>query len=94
MAWQFKFGNAPRFNGRENTSSGKTQEPMKLESGAAQVGGILGSGEPGKATGFRPGGYRQTGYNTVGGSSGIQVKIPNVTDQSNVHSTASLIQVM
>ena len=23
MAWQFKFGNQPRFNGRENTSSGQ-----------------------------------------------------------------------
>ena len=83
MAWQFKFGNQPRFNGRENTSSGKPQQPMKLESGVKDVARALGAGEPGKATGFRPGG--RNGYNVVGGESGMQVKIPSIRDQSNVH---------
>ena len=83
MAWQFKFGNQPRFDGRENTSSGKPQQPMKLESGVKDVARALGAGEPGKATGFRPGG--RNGYNVVGGESGMQVKIPSIRDQSNVH---------
>ena len=85
MAWQFKFGNQPRFNGRENTSSGKPQAPMKLESGVKDVAKALGAGEPGKASGFRPGGYGP-GYDCVGGKSGMQVHIPKVPDQSNVHS--------
>ena len=70
---------------RENTSSGKPKEAMKLESGAKQIGKILGAGEPGKASGFRPGGHGP-GYDRVGMSTGMQVKIPNTRDQSNVHS--------
>jgi hypothetical protein len=70
---------------RSSTSSGKPKEPFILENGAKQVGKILGAGEPGKASGFRPGG--RNGYNVVGGVSGMQVKIPDITDQSNVHST-------
>lgn len=85
MAWKFAFGNQPRFNGRENTSSGKPQEPMKLESGTQTVAKALGAGEPGRAQGFRPGGHGP-GYNHVGGRSGMQVSIPTVRDQSAVHS--------
>lgn len=84
MTLKFSFGKQPRFNGRENTSSGKPKEPMKLESGTQTVAKALGAGEPGKASGFRPGGAN--GYNVVGGVSGMQVKIPAVRDQSNVHS--------
>ena len=84
MAWKFIFGNQPRFNGRENTSSGKPQEPMKLESGVKDVGRALGAGEPGRAQGFRPGGHGP-GNDRVGMPSGMQVKIPTVRDQSNVH---------
>lgn len=71
---------------RSSTSSGKPQEPMILENGAKSVGKILGAGEPGRAQGFRPGGHGP-GYNHVGGKSGMQVKIPDIRDQSNVHST-------
>lgn len=71
---------------RSSISSGKPKEPFILENGAKQVGKILGAGEPGKASGFRPGGHGP-GYNYVGGKSGLQVKIPDITDQSNVHST-------
>ena len=85
MAWQFSSAKQPRFNGRENTSSGKPQAPMSLESGAKQVGSILGAGEPGKASGFRPGGHGP-GYDRVGMSTGMQVQIPKTRDQSNVHS--------
>jgi hypothetical protein len=71
------------FNFRENTSSGRQREMPKVRS-IQKVGGILGSGEPGNVHGFRPGGHMQTGYNTVGGRSGMQVKIPNVRDVSKV----------
>lgn len=86
MATRFTFGNAPRFNGRENTSSGKVKQPMEVSKaeGAKSVGTILGSGEPGKASGFRPGGYGP-GYDCVGGKTGMQVHIPKTRDQSNVH---------
>jgi hypothetical protein len=67
-----------------NTSSGRPKQPFDLTSGAKQVGKILGAGEPGKASGFRPGGHGP-GYNYVGGKSGMQVKIPDYHDQSNVH---------
>ena len=69
---------------RENTASGKLQAPAGSvkESGAHTVAKVLGSGEPGKASGFRPGG--KNGYNVVGGSSGMQVKIPSIRDQSKV----------
>jgi hypothetical protein len=90
MTWQFSTAKQPRFNGRENTSSGRPQAPMELTSGSKQVGGILGAGEPGKASGFRPGGHMQTGYNTVGGRSGMQIKIPKTRDQSNVHANAGV----
>lgn len=89
MAWQFSAGKQPRFSGRENTSSGKPKEPMELTNGAKQVGKVLGAGEPGKASGFRPGGHGP-GYNHVGGSSGMQVKIPTTRDQSNVHANAGV----
>lgn len=71
---------------RENTSSGRIQEPAGSvkESGTRTVAKVLGSGEPGRAQGFRPGGHMQTGYNTVGGRSGMQVKIPTIRDQSKV----------
>ncbi len=70
---------------RENTSSGKKQEPMRVskDTGAKNVGKVLGAGEPGKASGFRPGGHGP-GYSHVGGKSGMQVKIPDVRDQSRV----------
>lgn len=86
MATRFTFGNAPRFNGRENTSSGKVQKPMEVskETGAKSVGKVLGAGEPGRASGFRPGGYGP-GYDCVGGKTGMQVHIPKTRDQSNVH---------
>ena len=80
MAWQFNMGKQPRFNGRENTSSGKPQAPFDLANGAKQVGRVLGAGEPGKATGFRPGGYGP-GYDKVGGKSGMQPKIPDYRDR-------------
>jgi uncharacterized protein YwbE len=86
MAWQFSFGKQPRFSGRENTSSGKPQEPMKLESGTKTVAKALGAGEPGRAQGFRPGGHGP-GYDRVGMSQGMQVKIPDIRDQSNVKKT-------
>jgi hypothetical protein len=85
MGFKFPEGNQRAFSGRENTSSGKPKEAFNLTSGAKQVGGILGAGEPGKASGFRPGGHGP-GYNHVGGPSGMQVKIPTVRDQSSVHS--------
>src|ERR1700733_9046896 len=85
MAFKFPEGNQKAFSGRENTSSGKPKEAFDLTSGAKQVGKILGAGEPGKASGFRPGGHGP-GYNYVGGKEGMQVKIPNTRDQSNVHS--------
>lgn len=67
----------------ENTSSGKHKEMPKVGSeGARNVGKVLGRGEPGKASGFRPGG--RNGYNVCGGSSGMQVKIPEIRDQSKV----------
>ena len=69
------------FNFRENTSSGKQREMPQVRS-IQKVGKILGSGEPGNVHGFRPGGA--TGYNTVGGRSGMQVKIPSYRDQSKV----------
>lgn len=71
---------------RENTSSGKPQEPsgQVRESGTQTVAKVLGAGEPGRVNGFRPGGHMQTGYNTVGGRSGMQVKIPGVRDVSKV----------
>jgi hypothetical protein len=74
------------FNFRENTSSGKPQEAMSVTkaTGAKHVGKVLGTGEPGNVHGFRPGGACQTGYNTVGGKSGLQVKIPAYRDQSKV----------
>lgn len=88
MATRFTFGNAPRFqpkfDGRENTSSGRPKRPMELESGVKDVAKALGSGEPGKATGFRPGGYGP-GYDCVGGKTGMQAHIPKTRDQSNVH---------
>jgi hypothetical protein len=70
---------------RENTSSGKVQQPAGSvkESGTRTVAKVLGAGEPGKASGFRPGGHGP-GYNYVGGRSGMQVKIPSVRDQSKV----------
>jgi len=71
------------FNFRENTSSGRQRE-MPVHKGPKSVGKILGSGEPGNVHGFRPGGHMQTGYNTVGGKSGMQVKIPSYRDQSKV----------
>jgi hypothetical protein len=71
------------FNFRENTSSGKQREMPQVRS-IQKVGKILGSGEPGNVHGFRPGGHMQTGYNTVGGKSGMQVKIPSYKDQSKV----------
>jgi hypothetical protein len=71
------------FNFRENTSSGKQREMPQVRS-IQKVGGILGRGEPGNVHGFRPGGHMQTGYNTVGGKSGMQVKIPSVRDVSKV----------
>jgi hypothetical protein len=86
MASRVPNGNQPRFNGRENTSSGRPEKAFELTNGARQVGKILGAGEPGKASGFRPGGHGP-GYNYVGGKSGMQVKIPTIVDQSNVHST-------
>jgi hypothetical protein len=87
MATRFTIGNSPRFNGRENTSSGKVPQPMEVskDTGAKSVGKILGAGEPGKASGFRPGGHGP-GYNHVGGKTGMQVSIPTTRDQSNVHS--------
>lgn len=74
------------FNFRENTSSGKPKEALSVTkaTGAKCVGKVLGSGEPGNVHGFRPGGHMQTGYNTVGGKSGMQVKIPSIKDQSKV----------
>lgn len=74
------------FKFRENTASGKPKEAMDVskETGAHKVGKVLGSGEPGNVHGFRPGGVCQTGYNTVGGKSGMQVKIPAIKDQSRV----------
>lgn len=82
----------PRFSGRENTASGKLSGPLEprdglrvsKDTGAKSVGKILGSGEPGKASGFRPGGYGP-GYDCVGGKTGMQVHIPKTRDQSNVH---------
>ena len=71
------------FNFRENTSSGKQREMPQVRS-IQKVGKILGTGEPGNVHGFRPGGHMQTGYNTVGGKSGMQVKIPSYRDQSKV----------
>lgn len=85
MGFKFPEGKQRAFSGRENTSSGKPKEAFDLTNGAKQVGKVLGAGEPGKASGFRPGGHMQTGYNTVGGKSGMQVKIPTVRDQSSVH---------
>jgi hypothetical protein len=68
----------------ENTSSGKQREMPKVGSeGAKNVGKVLGSGEPGKAGGFRKGGYGP-GYDRVGGKTGLQVKIPAYRDQSRV----------
>lgn len=81
----------PRFSGRENTASGKLSGPLeprdglKIESGVKTVAKALGAGEPGRAQGFRPGGYGP-GYDCVGGKSGMQVHIPKTRDQSNVHS--------
>jgi hypothetical protein len=74
------------FNFRENTASGRKQEAMDVSkaTGAKNVGKVLGAGEPGNVHGFRPGGHMQTGYNTVGGKSGLQVKIPGYRDQSKV----------
>lgn len=69
---------------RSNTSSGRPKEAFNLTRGAAQVGKILGSGEPGRAQGFRPGGHGP-GYDRVGGKSGLQIKIPAYHDQSKVH---------
>jgi hypothetical protein len=90
-------GSEPRFSGRENRASGKLAHPLEpmdglnisKETGAASVGKILGAGEPGKASGFRPGGHGP-GYNHVGGKTGLQVRIPNTRDQSNVHSCAGV----
>jgi len=74
---------------RANTSSGKPQKGFELESGAKQVGKVLGAGEPGKAQGFRPGGYGP-GYDRVGGRSGMQVKLPSYRDQSDVHASSGV----
>ena len=84
MTLKFSFGNQPRFNGRENTASGKPKKGMDLQSGVKDVARALGAGEPGKASGFRPGGHGP-GYNHVGGHTGMQVRIPSVRDQSAVH---------
>ena len=71
------------FNFRENTSSGRQREMPQVRS-IQKVGKILGAGAPGNVHGFRPGGHMQTGYNTVGGRSGMQVKIPSIRDVSKV----------
>jgi hypothetical protein len=75
------------FRFRENTSSGRQKEPMDVskETGAHNVGKVLGAGEPGKAQGFRPGGFGP-GYDRVGERGGMQLKIPKYRDQSDVHS--------
>jgi hypothetical protein len=72
------------FKFRENTASGHPKKALDIskETGAHNVGKVLGAGEPGNVHGFRPGGA--TGYNTVGGRSGMQVKIPSYRDQSKV----------
>lgn len=74
------------FKFRENTASGKPKEALDISktTGAKSLGKILGSGEPGNVHGFRPGGHMQTGYNQVGGKSGLQVKIPGYRDQSKI----------
>ena len=74
------------FKFRENTASGRPKEALDISkaTGAHYVGKVLGAGAPGNVHGFRPGGHMQTGYNTVGGKSGMQVKIPSVRDVSKV----------
>ena len=74
------------FKFRENTASGRPKEALDISkaTGAHHVGKVLGAGAPGNVHGFRPGGHMQTGYNTVGGKSGMQVKIPSVRDVSKV----------
>ena len=85
MAFKFPDANQKAFSGRENQSSGKPKGAMNLQRGVKDVARALSPGAPGSPNGFRPGGYGP-GYNQVGGKSGMQVRIPNVRDQSNVHS--------